>query len=493
MDEIKTSNPLTFLRGVFWVGLSLIFTSLLGIVTLPALTKSYNTEIFGIWSQTSVTVTFISAIFTLELGIATVRFLAGEDNREKRRRYLGSMLFTILLFAGVVLIAANVLTPQLSTLIFANSSYTLFVRLLFLWAFVDSIYIFLIAYLRSRRQMKKLSIIQIVFNASKIVLLVLLSTFGLSLAWVITGIIAVEAIITLVTAYYVFQDTSLPRPNFSGMKTFLAFTFPQVISGILMWLTYVNSRYFITHYLDLSDTGVYSSSALLASIIIIFYAPIAYVLLPTISRAWEQQRIPEVKSYLESSIKLFLTLAIPAAAGLAMISQPLLNVFTTSDYLAGRLLVLLLSIGVIFYGMYQITMYIFLLTKKTNWLPLIVSSATVTSVILNFLLVPRMGIMGAATADIISYLVLAIVMVIMSHKLFSFYLDFKYLAKVTGATLIMALCLNYINVNSAASILLAIIVAAVILGISLFIFRAFSAQDKRLVKAVLAGFKSRLS
>ena len=473
--------------------LSLVFTSLLGIVTLfPALTKSYNTEIFGIWSQVSVTVTFISALLTLELGIAAVRFLASEDDPEIRRRYIGSMLFSILLFASAVFIGANILAPQLSSLIFDSPEYTDFTRLTFLWAFTDSIFIFLIAYLRSRRQMKKLSIIQIIFNLSKIALLILLPLLGLNLVWVISSIIAVESAITLVTAYFVIRDTGFPQPNFSGLKTFLTFTFPQVLSGVLMWIIYVNSRYFITHFLELSDTGIYSSSALLASVIIIFYAPVAYVLLPTLSRAWEQGRFFEVKSYLEYSIRLFLTLAIPAAVGIAMLSQPLLRFFTTSDFLAGRELVLLIAIGTIFYGIYQITMYIFLLAKKTHWLPLMVSGAVATSALLNFLLVPRMGIIGAATADITSYLVLAVTMITVSRRIFSFRIDFWYLAKVTGATLVMAVCLHYLNINNMASILLAIPVSIVVLGLLLLLLKAFSEHDKHLIKTVLSGLVSRM-
>jgi len=79
--------------------------------------------------------------------------------------------------------------------------------------------------------------------------------------------------------------------------------------------------------------------------IALFFSPVAFVLLPAVSRAWEQRRQADVKNYFEYSTKLFLTLAIPAALGLAILSQPLLKTLTTSAYLAGGGLVLLIAIG----------------------------------------------------------------------------------------------------------------------------------------------------
>ena len=96
-------------------------------------------------------------------------------------------------------------------------------------------------------------------------------------------------------------------------------------------------------------------------------SPIAFVIFPWVSRLWEENRIPAVKSYFEYAARLFLTLAIPSALGMFILSQPLLKILTTSEYLAGGVLVLLVAIGTIFLGIYQINVYIVLLAKKTKW------------------------------------------------------------------------------------------------------------------------------
>jgi O-antigen/teichoic acid export membrane protein len=199
-----------------------------------------------------------------------------------------------------------------------------------------------------------------------------------------------------------------------------------------------------------------------------------------------------VKIYLEYSTRLFLTLAIPAAFGLALLSQPLLKILTTSQYLAGSELVLLVAVGTIFLGIYQINMYIILLVQQTKWLPLMILSATVISVGVNVTLIPRIGIMGGAISTIASYSILATVVTVWAMKIISYRFDFKFLSKVIGASLVMALSLYFLKVNGVLGIILAVIAGTVIYGCALLLMRAFSAQDKLLAKQTLNGIIPRL-
>jgi O-antigen/teichoic acid export membrane protein len=220
----------------------------------------------------------------------------------------------------------------------------------------------------------------------------------------------------------------------------------------------------------------------------LFYAPISLVLYPMVSKLWDENRTSEVKTYLEYSTKLFTTLAIPAAAGIAMLSQPLLKILTTSEFLAGRDMVLLLAVGTIFLGIYQINGYIVLLVKKTKFLPVMTAASALTSLVLNIILIPRIGIIGAAISNIASYFVLAIIVTLWARKTINYSLDVKLLAKVIFSTLVMAACLYFLNVHGVLGIILAVIAGAAVFGICLILLRAFSEKDKRLIRKILSGF-----
>ena len=100
------SESRKFFGDIAWVALSQVFTSFLGIITLPALTKTYTTADFGIWAQVSATVSLAVPLLTLQFGSTVVRFLAGESDKNKRRRSLGTMLGAILIFTCLTLTAA---------------------------------------------------------------------------------------------------------------------------------------------------------------------------------------------------------------------------------------------------------------------------------------------------------------------------------------------------------------------------------------------------
>jgi O-antigen/teichoic acid export membrane protein len=335
--------------------------------------------------------------------------------------------------------------------------------------------------------MLTLSIIQVFFSVSHLVLIVVLATLGFGLERIIISLIFVDSLFTIGTLCIIVRLEGFPTPNFTRMKTFLLFSIPQVPTGLLIWIIASSDRFFITHFLSLSETGIYSSSDLLGGIIILLYFPIIFVLLPAVSKAWEQNRRDSVRIYFEYSIKLFLTLAIPAAVGLSILSQPILRIITSSDYLAGWQLVLLVSIGTIFSGLFQINSYIIYLVEKTPWITLIALIAAIISVTLNYVLIPRIGIIGCAISTVVSYFTLSTIIFILTRQIVKYNINFIYWGKVVIATLIMALLLFFVKVHSILGIISAIVGGAIIFGLVIFLLGAFSKQDKRLIKETLVG------
>jgi O-antigen/teichoic acid export membrane protein len=481
------TEPQRFVRDIIWVAISQAITSALGIITLPALTKSYTTESYGIWAQINVTVGLVVPLLTLQFGSAVVRFLAGEKDKTKRRRSLGAMFYTILIFSIVLFVAINIFSAQLSNFLFDNPAYIHFVRLTFLWASVDAVFTFFISYLRAMGQIKTLAGIQVGFSIARMILIIGMASHSFGLDRIIIWIILVDLLFAVGVIFLVVRKEGFPTPNLIGIKTFLVFSIPQVPVVLLGWILSSSDRYFITHFLNLSQVGIYSSTVLLSGIISMLFYPINFVLLPTVSKAWEQNQKDDVKSYFEYSTKVLLTLAVPAVIGLAMLSQPVLKIATTSEYMAGWQLILLLSTGCIFNGLSQINVYIIYLVKKTTRLLLLALITSTISVGINYLLIPKIGIIGAAISNITAYFIAASIMFIWARQFVSYSINFRYLVKVVIATLPMALFLYYLKVDGILGIILAVIGGIAIFSLGMFLLRAFSERDKRLTKQTLTG------
>lgn len=481
-----------FARDIVWFSAAQLFVSLIfGMITLPALAKSYASEIYGIWVQVTVTVELISPLLSLQLGLATVRFLAAEEDRARRRRAVGAMLTSILVFSCVVSVAGLLLSRQLSTFLFGSPGYVNFVNFLIIWTFFNSLFNFLLGYLRARGKIRDISIIQVVITVLKMAAMVGMARAGASFESIIAVMVTIQVLSAIYVLVAITRDIGFPIPNLSGLRGFLAFSVPQMPVITALWVTSLSDRYFVTHYLGLSQNGIYSSSATIATLTSLFYMPVSFVLLALVSRLWEEKRREDVKRYLDYSMKFFLTLAIPGAIGITMVSQPLLRLLTTSEFLAGPEIVLLVAFGSVFLGVFHINSNVILLDRHSRMLPLMAASGAATSIAINFILVPRIGIIGAAVSNCAAYFVAAVITTIWARKTVKYDFGLGYLWKVGAAAAAMALSLAFLKISSGPGIVLAVIAGSAVFGGGLLALRAFSPCDMMLMKTMLKGVLSR--
>jgi O-antigen/teichoic acid export membrane protein len=460
-----------------------------GLITLPALTRNFTAEDYAVWMQAVFIVALLAFILNLCLGYAVIRFLAAEDDRLKRRQALGVMLWPTVALSGLAIIISILLKRDISIILFTNADYAHLVPLIFLWGALDGIFSILIAYWMARRQIIKLSISLMTLALYKMVIIVTLSMVGSSLSRIIGCIAAGEIIIIFIILGIIITDIGWLKPGLEGLKGYLTFSIPLIPSGVLFWLISYIDRYFITYLLNLSQAGIYSASFSIGMLIFFFYSPLQFVLFPVVSKLWEQNEQLKIRSYLEYSNRLFLALSVPGAAGLYILSQPLLGILTTAEYMTGGGLVLLLAIATILLGLYQINVNIIILVKQTKWLVLIITVAAIANLGVNLVLIPIMGIIGAAISAIVSNLILAVAAIIWARNVIRYRISIKFIAKVTVGAILMAWCISFIHIGGILGIAVISIAGVMIISLWLWLTRAFSAEDIKLIKEIILGFK----
>jgi len=320
------------------------------------------------------------------------------------------------------------------------------------------------------------------------VTVLILATEGYNFFGLIAWVIAVQTLFVIINFILIFLDVGLPGFNFVGLKKYLVYSLPLLPGELLFWVINASDRYFISHLLNISQTGIYSAASSLANLLMLLSWPLGVVLFPSVSRLWEKGDRESVKSYFEYSIKLFLTLAIPAAVGLFILSKPLLGILATSDFIAGGgLLVLLLSISVTFAGIFLISEYTIYLVKKTAWLAVINAIGAITNVFLNVILIPRIGIIGASVSTLASYLIITVIIVVWGRKSINYNINFTFIFKVIIASLVMGASLWFLDIGSIAGIILVGILGVIVYGLILYLSKAFSRDDKRIIRNALSG------
>jgi O-antigen/teichoic acid export membrane protein len=110
----------------------------------------------------------------------------------------------------------------------------------------------------------------------------------------------------------------------------------------------------------------------------------------------------------------------------------------------------------------------------------------VINVVLNVLLIPMIGILGAAIATTLSYLVMVIVCISVSFKYIKFSLHWDFIIKSVAASGIMAGLVYFLYPQDLLSLLLAVVGGAVVYMLVVIVFfRSFDHQELKMLKSLV--------
>ena len=106
----------------------------------------------------------------------------------------------------------------------------------------------------------------------------------------------------------------------------------------------------------------------------------------------------------------------------------------------------IILLAYLFYGMYINLMAGIYIEKKTKYLPLITGIAAIVNVVFNFLLIPVMGMNGAAYTTLFSYLTMLVGIFIFSQKYYK--IDYEYIKiLLVFVSIILSYLILYIGVS----------------------------------------------
>lgn len=485
----NNDKEVKFTKDVLWVGVSQIIILLFAFLTLPVLTKNYGPAIYGLWAQIFVTVGLLVPILNFQLLSATVRYIHEDRKNGVFSQSFSNMFWIIALTVFIALFIGILFRTQLSIILFKTDIYAPYIILTFIWAGTSALLSLLLSYWRANGKITKLSLINIAISTFKFMPLILLALLHYALWYIILTQIVVEIFFITVLFSSVSMKIGFNLPNTANLKKYLSFSVPQIPSAALLWIMDSSDRYFITSFLGLSQTGIYSASYGIGSLIYLFYFPISFVVFPMVTRLWEKGEISDVKKYLEYSTKIFLYFGIPGSAGLYVLSKPLLVILSTSEFaVGGGILTFLIALSTIFLGIYQINLYIIYLIEKTKFMPIIVGLSAVVNIIINILLIPKIGIIGAAVSTVASYALLSLIVLIWANKSVGYNFDHVFISKTIFSSFIMLLVIEFIPVTNMFTLIIAILVGTIVYVLSTLVLKTFSDDFKQYIYQMISSF-----
>lgn len=210
-------------------------------------------------------------------------------------------------------------------------------------------------------------------------------------------------------------------PTSPILKEYQAYGLPLALTFALGWITSSSDRLMISWLLDEAATGIYAVGYDLAQHSLgLLLAIVNTAAQPLIIRKLEQEGSEAASKQMQHNGQIMFALAFSGAAGLISIAPAVMEVFVGEAFHEGALSVfpfvaIVAAITGIKAFYFDIAFY---LTKNTKWLLIIYSVAAISNILLNLVLIPRFGILGAAWSGLAAYAMATICSAILGKRIF---------------------------------------------------------------------------
>jgi O-antigen/teichoic acid export membrane protein len=420
----------------------------------------------------------------LGLPYAMTRFLPAKTDRGEIQEEFCSVLclvFVVTLAVSIILIAA---ADFIARAFFDGA--TVIVKITGLIILVSSLNWVFLCLFRSFRQMKRYALFTIVNTYVQIGLIAYLVLNGHGIMSMVLVVLAINAVMFIILFCLIKSQVGLKRPHFSRIKEYLNFGVPTVPGNISAWVVASSDRYVIGYFLGATSVGIYSAGYGLGCFIQMPAGILGFVLPPTLSKLYDEGKMEEVKIHLRYSLKYLLALAIPFVFGAAVLAEPILRFFSTAEIASqGYFILPLIALSSLFYGTYVVIAHILVVAKKTKIVGLIWIIAGVVNLGLNIVVVPHLGILGAALTTLIAYSLALGIGSYYSFKEFKFSIDWHFIIKSLIASVIMSLVIWVMHPQSNLATIIAVIVGMVVYGLAIFLLKGFRREEISFFRGLL--------
>jgi stage V sporulation protein B len=260
--------------------------------------------------------------------------------------------------------------------------------------------------------------------------------------------------------------------------TLVKFSIPVIITAIAEMLIYNICTIVMGKFLTFDDIGFFAAADPIARLPLIISISIATTILPASSEAFKLNDTKMLQRYVSDSYKMSLLFVVPMCVGLALFAAPTLRVlyFKNPAYVAGATALAILSLGMTFYSIFAISTSIIQgIGNPRIPMYILIAGAVVTGV-LNWSMVPTLGIAGGALATSIACLLMMIPCVYFVFRLTKTKAPVKPVFKILVASLIMGI-VAYLIPKTTLWLFPGIFICIIVYFIALILVKFFQKED----------------
>ncbi|MHB8581067.1 MAG: lipopolysaccharide biosynthesis protein [Ignavibacteriaceae bacterium] len=466
-------------KSTIWYSLGNLFVRSISFMLLPLYSNLISTKEFGNYSLLMSVYAIVSVLYQFGLQSAFSKFYIEADSDNNRVKIFSTVINSVMIAGTIFTAIIIIFSGEISSIILGSHNSSGLVRLTFITLFIDTVAYFGLHLFKTKEYSKKVVLLSSVSAVSNLlfnVIFVYLMKEGVEGIFYAQIISSAILIILMVPSFT--QEYSL-HIELDILKMMLIFSVPLIISGLFSSAMDVSDRFLINNFLGKNLVGIYSFSYRIAMVMNVFVISFRTAWIPYALNIFNMDNHKEVFG------KTFLKLI--SAGGLVLLIVTLFTgylfdlrifgiAFLNSSYLPGLTILPFVLLGYLFNGLASFFSIYPLVSNKTYHFPVADGIGFTLNLILNLILIPQFGIVGAAFATTIAFAASAFYLFIISSGKLKINYNVKELFVIVGMIsvfLITGIILQNIYLNIILSILF-VLLAVKLTGFKLnsfFIFR----------------------
>jgi O-antigen/teichoic acid export membrane protein len=389
-------------------GLSGAAVQVVGLVTLPVLARVFSPAQYGVLEVGSVLFGFLAVVADAGLSSASQRsyFDYGDDEVPKRRSVLATALLASSLMAAALAGLLILMRGPVSEALFDNDEQTTII------AFV-ALALPLSVLANLSREAMRLRFRAWHYVASAIIGTIVTAAVGLALVLgadtgvegVFVGIVIGNLASTLYGFAVVHRDFAgtISRPE---LRIMLRYGLPLIPTAVAGWALSFLDRVMLVRLADLDDVGQYAIAARISSVLLFAATAFALAYSPFILSLY--QRDPALEQEFRGRALMIVTTGFLAISVLLSLFAREVIMLVAPDFDEAYRVVGLIALGLAAFGTTTITMTGISLARKTGRFARYSLLALAVNAVLNVLLIPPLGMFGAAIGTLVAFVTLTL-------------------------------------------------------------------------------------
>jgi O-antigen/teichoic acid export membrane protein len=409
------------LKGAGFIFVGILFSKVLNYLFRVLLAQYLGPGDFGLFSLAMAIVGVFVTFALLGFPDGIVRFVSmykGETDKKKLNGIIYSSLKVTGVLSVLLAVVLFLLSDFLSVQVFSKPELAPLLRILSMSIPIAVIFgnfeKVVLAFQKVQYSVFARSIVDNVLKVGLTFLFLYLGFGLLSVVWVYV----ISLFLAVVLLVYLFQTRvyslgKVVSNKISMVRPLASFSFPLLLNSVFAYLLIWIDTLVIGIYLASEQIGIYNVAVPTALLVYVVPTTLRTMFYPVLSEAYSKGHFAHFFKRVSDWI-LFLTL--PIAAFLIIFADVFLGAFFGEQFVVGSSVVVIITLAYLMYALVNTSNVMLYVKKKTTVVLVTTVASLVLNIFLNFLLIPKMGIVGAAIATASSLAFRSLLILIESYK-----------------------------------------------------------------------------